>query len=357
MVSADTLAEDKVIVNALVDFVRNLVANEIEHNSFYTSRPPFRFLQALSPDPAEVAKLMAWAKRLWLSLEKAEANALKYADVRKWLEKLLWNTSPLCRELLGGAYETGFEGNMPPDLATELEEVAQAIAGTVACEYAHRVIGVAAESAPNGSIARVTKLHRLMASPLMVEQDRPISNPSVANVLQGAKLKVNNDMFEAKKADFSLGDKINDYVDKQKEMPLIGHEAYFRVGIMTSCVMDCAGVTSIGMNSFLSLLAREGDVIYNKNWARRSAFYVMRATEHGVYAWCVDFGILEGNRILDFDKVLDADAIERFGHHQQGRPWEMLHITGLDGWVFSDSTLLKNMLSVFCICISLYIFV
>jgi hypothetical protein len=300
-----------------------LLGNELEHSSFYRSRPPFRFFQCLSPSEEERASAMVWAKALYTSLTTAEDLALKDKEADRWLKNLMWPTSILCRELLTGCYETDFEC-LPTDLRKEMEEASKSWAGSVRTEHGHRTIGIAADASPNGSISRVTKWHRLLASPLLTEYDRTLPTISAEEVVKAAHSRVEKTMFEPTANSFSLGsEKYNEILKFAGTLP--GHVAYFAIGLATEALIACNGDLRIAANNFLSLLAQPGSMIYHRDVGPGSARWVVRASEHGVYVCRLTPMVKHGQRILDFP-TSDGEKI-----------WETLHINDLRGWMVQET--------------------
>ena len=85
-----------------------MVLSEIEHASFYCTRPPFTFFKLLSANNEDVQEVLRWSKDLWVALESAEIVARTDDDAGRFLVKLMWPASTFVREVLVGLYECDF---------------------------------------------------------------------------------------------------------------------------------------------------------------------------------------------------------------------------------------------------------
>jgi hypothetical protein len=322
----NTPAEDKSVAEALMDFVTNLIANELEHMSFYRARPPFRFMQHLSPDATQRFRFLVWVEQLTKALFRAEDIAINDAESAEHLKDLLWPSSQLCRKLLVSAHEMDFKG-LPTDVEEDLEQASRTWGGSVPCEYAHRQVGIAASANANGSISRQTKWHRILAGPLLPENEIALPVVQPPEIMKATKTVLAKSTYEAEPKSFSLGEeKYDEILEYAGKMPNLG--SYLGIGLATDGLVAEKGEMSNVKKHWLSMLAMPGLMLYRHDEGAASAKYVLRSSQKGIYVLPVRPMVVSGQRILSF-KVSDDELV-----------WESLHFTTWRGWMTQATEIL-----------------
>ena len=201
-----SLVEDQAISDVLVDFARHLCLNEIEASSVYRDRPPYRWSQLLSSSADERRKCLEWTRDLFFALDRAEGDLItKKTIATRVLHKCLWPYNQTCRKYLVGFFETDFQAT-PPEVLEDLQGVSQGFGTSNLSENGVRAWSVAMKDSPNAQLGRVSRWHRLLASPLLKEFDRRVVEPSMEHKRLAKKQTLNSKDFVAKENQFSLGE-------------------------------------------------------------------------------------------------------------------------------------------------------
>ena len=188
--------ENIVVANTAVELCRHLISLEIETNSYYSHRPPFMYLQALSKDALVRAAVMVWCKRAWDVVTGAEEIAFGSAVVRRHLSSMLWPAQQWDREVLLSAREADFSC-FPPDIVEGLQSFGRGLMTTVPVEVMHNRVTDATRNNKGGVLGRFGRWHQLVTSLIAEQNDRP--RPVVTNAVRYAAACQNQSktIFEA----------------------------------------------------------------------------------------------------------------------------------------------------------------
>ena len=165
--------EDRLLAETMFDVGFHLVSQESLCQQYYSHRPPFVFLGALSRDENDQKMTMNFCRRLWDEVvDWAAGENGNLIVIKEWLQVMHWPHNPWCMEMLVAAKENDFK-KFPAAQEKELHDLARGPGSSVLAEWAHKSVNGTTKHSPNNTMSRVGKMYNLIASGLMEDTDRP----------------------------------------------------------------------------------------------------------------------------------------------------------------------------------------
>lgn len=127
-----------------------------------------------------------------------------------------------------------------------------------------------------------------------------------------------------KESNYSLGDELYKDLVTPNDVGSTGLIAYFHSSIATSDLISAISDPPSIKQSWLSLLAIPGTIMFHESTGLREVYYVLEATRHGVVGWCATAQVVPDQRLI----VLTQDTV--------GPRWKYIHIRSLTGWYCQD---------------------
>jgi hypothetical protein len=318
-VGNSSLKEDEMVAETMLDFVRELVAGEIESSATYSHRPPFALLACLSSEQATVNKTLAWAKSLWDMLNRFETLEVPNAEVTTKLRETLWPDSVESREWLVGLFENEFK-SVPKHIVDRMRDVSRVCWTSVPVEQLNSVLVDEMRQSKGALLGRASKLHRILNSHVWPDSDRKLPTPTMDDRRVAKTVAVKNDMFESRANIFSLGEAaLVNAVKGPDRFKTVGNGVYFQSPVATELLVHSGNVEDANL-SWLALLAQPGSFIFNVEGGVGQGGYVLASSPNAITTWNVVPSACEGQRYMNFDAVAGKEA------------WKFTHLKDLKGW-------------------------
>ena len=186
----------------------------------YSCVPPYKFVLLRSRHLPERQSCMTWTKSLTTALYAVEKHALKSKWHATFLKNLVWPGSTFVREVLVGCKEAGHI-EAPDDINQDLGDMVQGLYGSVPCELGFKILSNCSHIHRAGVLGRVSRWHRLLASDLCKDHDRPLADITAhSHATKASKIGLGAFDHKAAKQVFSLGDHVP-HLMSSEDLPLL----------------------------------------------------------------------------------------------------------------------------------------
>ena len=266
----------------------------------YTSRPPHRLAGLFHEDEEARRRTLAWVQRLWEGLEAAELEAHRVEFVSEFLKDLLWPRSVLAREWLCSIAECAFE-NAPEDTRRELMDLFRSQGTSMYNERLFQQLVSDQRLSNQSNINQRTRWMKSITSRELADNDRKQMPISPSSRLHGVELKMQESYFEAKRNDFSLGDRKLKSVGNHPDVPNQAIVAYNMVGMRTEAMLQMVENLPALSLSWLSLLLTPGLLVWHRDGGPvpEQLRYVVGTTSTGAVVAHVRPYVLAGRKWVE----------------------------------------------------------
>lgn len=271
------LLEDNMVLKALYAFLLEVVGGTELTNMHYMKVPPFAFVGLLS-DEASQAQCLSSLCDMWTTLVGFEEEMTRTPALKEVHMNMIFPRDQWFRELMRSLHEVGFK-ETPVFVEAAVHDFALSWEGTKITEDAHNVLRDKNRHSKSKSMSSKERWHKVMASLLLRDNDRP-EVPITGAAKQVSAKKVPKSTFVWSGTEkFSLGlDCLQTLGESNPTWPALSPNAYRESPMVWSAVSGAKANYSMVSCSWMALLLEPGQCV--KIGEKRGL--VLVATDWGV---------------------------------------------------------------------------
>lgn len=198
------------VVGSLIDFVREMLAEEITFSRSYSEDLPNKFVPLVSEDAEVVKETAMWIWTAFIAVSKLEEQGLHDPWVRQFVRNLLWPLNGWVREVCIAIGEME-ASKLPPDIHREVLDYSLGWGTTVPNENSFNRCRKVMKTTPAGRMGGQSIWHACLKSPILQENDvQTIKAEKVDEIMSAGRhsdFAVSKASFTGSaKRDFTLGE-------------------------------------------------------------------------------------------------------------------------------------------------------
>jgi hypothetical protein len=281
-----TPEDDTAVAQAAWALLSAFIGHSSLTNLMFTSFPPYLFIGLCSEDEAVVKDTLQKCEKIWLLLQKLEAEAVGDRDLAAFVRDLVFPSEQWVREVLVALYEGDFQV-VPPWLRDDMVDFATNRRSTLMCENLFRHVRGREQGSASKNIGPVGIWHHAMTCSLSDEFDRKqVEISELAKV--AAPRVVIDDAFVAPDGGCSLERQVLDRITSSKPTwPTLSPAFHNQAALRWRCVELCDGSWGKIKAAWKSTLLQPGDLV--KKSGVPKPIVVGLVTPYGIVGWNCDF--------------------------------------------------------------------
>jgi hypothetical protein len=278
--TAHQLKDDAAVARSAWKMLTHVYGNLARLNVMHTLVPPLCFLGLLSKTAEIRDAMMKHLARLWVNLLKLEATACVEPAAREKVTEQLWPLQTWAREILVQLSEAEF-ACVPTHTQEDLELYAGQFFSTLLNERQNNDWRDCARHHKGKKLSPPSAWHRSCVSNVVEDGGRKIVQRTLASKNAATSGPFAKTFFESTSAQCSLEQEDLKKIHGTPTWPAISPDTFKSSGLATLNMNDAEGDYVVMKESWLSLLAPPGTVLYHVPTSTVAGF-VMKATDNGL---------------------------------------------------------------------------